>query len=62
MATFPAFPPPVEHRVVKCRLRAAAASCSGGSFGPPPVIDGQELASDIHALLRLAELAGEQTS
>jgi acetyl esterase len=27
-------------------------------FGAPPVIDGQRLASDIHALLRLAEIAG----
>jgi len=29
-------------------------------FGAPPVIDGQRLASDIHALLRLAEIAGSE--
>jgi acetyl esterase len=28
-------------------------------FGPPPSLDGQVLASDIHALIKLAELAGE---
>src|SRR5690349_14621778 len=27
-------------------------------FGPPPAIEGQRLASDIHALLRLADLTG----
>ena len=31
-------------------------------FGTPPSIDGQTLASDIHALLRMAELAGAGSS
>lgn len=30
-------------------------------FGQPPVLDGQRLAPDIHALLRMAELAGSET-
>jgi acetyl esterase len=30
-------------------------------FGRPPTIDGQELATDIHVLLRLAEIAGDDS-
>ena len=42
-------------------MRAACGLPAGTQrliFGKPPVLDGQELASDIQVLLRLAELAG----
>ncbi|MGN6253950.1 MAG: alpha/beta hydrolase [Solirubrobacterales bacterium] len=57
MAELPRLPPAVEHRVLKavCGLSPRLQRLL---FGPPPVIDGQRLASDIHALLRLAELTG----
>lgn len=54
----PRFPARVEHRV----LRAACAlppAVQRRLFGPPPRLDGQELAPDLHALLRLARLQGE---
>jgi acetyl esterase len=47
-----------EFRVLRavCGLPAGAQRLV---FGPPPTLDGQTLASDIHALLRLAAWAGD---
>ena len=51
-------PAAIEHRIVK-----RAAGCSPRAqrrlFGPPPRLDGQELAPDIQMLLALAKLHGE---
>jgi acetyl esterase len=57
MATLPRLSPPAEHRLLKavCGLPPRAVR---RLFGPPPEIDGQVLASDIHALIRMAKLAG----
>jgi len=57
MAPLPRLSPPAEHRLLKavCGLPPRAQRLL---FGPPPEIDGQVLASDTHALLKLAELAG----
>jgi acetyl esterase len=57
VAELPRLPPPIEHRLLKlvCGLPPRLQRLL---FGPPPVIDGQRLASDIHALLRLADLTG----
>jgi acetyl esterase len=57
MALLPRLSPPAEHRLLK-----AACGLPPGLqrrlFGPPPSRDGQTLASDIHAVIKLAELAG----
>jgi len=57
VANLPSLPPAAEHRLLKaiCGLPPRAQR---RLFGPPPQIDGQTLASDIHALIRLAALAG----
>ncbi len=57
MATLPRLPPRLEHGVVKavCGLPPRLQRLL---FGRPPEIDGQVLASDTHALLNLANLAG----
>jgi acetyl esterase len=57
MAVLPRLPNPAERRIVKaaCEL---SPRVQRRLFGPPPRIDGQVLASDIHVLLKLAELAG----
>lgn len=60
MATIPRLPPRLEHRI----LRAACGLSPGVQrliFGRPPTLDGQRLATDIHVLLRLAELAGSRS-
>lgn len=57
MANLPRLPPPLEHRFLKA-VCGLPAGVQRALFGPPPAIDGQRLASDIHALLRLAEIAG----
>jgi acetyl esterase len=56
----PALPPSVEHRLLKfvCGL---PPRLQRRIFGPPPEIDGQVLASDIHALIKLAELSGTKS-
>ena len=53
----PRLPPPAEHRLLRavCGLPPRAQRLL---FGAPPRVDGQTLAPDIHALLRLAALAG----
>ncbi len=60
MATLPRLPTSTEHRVVKtvCGL---PPRLQRRLFGPPPRIDGQVLASDIHALIKLAELSGSDS-
>jgi acetyl esterase len=57
MATLPRLPPQIEHRMVKA-LCGLSPGVQRRLFGVPPSIDGQTLASDIHALLKLAELSG----
>jgi len=56
----PRLPPRVEHRL----LRAVCGSPSWAQrllFGRPRALDGQLLASDVQALIRLAEWAGEKS-
>jgi len=57
MATLPRLSPNAEHRLVKAAC-GLPPSVQRRLFGPPPSIDGQTLASDIHAMLKLAEMAG----
>jgi len=54
----PRLPPKIEHRFVKraCGLSPRAIR---RLIGPPPRLDGQELAPDIQMLLALARLNGE---
>ena len=56
MATLPRLSPAAEHRFLElaCGLPRGVQR---RLFGPPPQIDGQTLASDIHALVRIAALA-----
>jgi acetyl esterase len=58
MAALPRLPPRAEHRVVKA-VCGLPPGLQRRLFGPPPRIDGQVLASDTHALLKLAELADD---
>jgi acetyl esterase/lipase len=60
VAALPRLPAAVEHRVLKavCGLPPRVQRLL---FGPPPQVEGQTLASDIHALLRLAELARSES-
>ncbi|HEV2856860.1 MAG TPA: alpha/beta hydrolase [Solirubrobacterales bacterium] len=55
MAELPRLPAAVEHRFLKfvCGL---PPWLQRRLFGPPPVVEGQRLESDIHALLRIAQL------
>ncbi|HEX7278845.1 MAG TPA: alpha/beta hydrolase [Solirubrobacterales bacterium] len=55
MAALPRLPPAVEHRFLKfvCEMPRGVQH---RLFGPPPEIDGQRLASDIHALVQIAKL------
>ncbi len=57
MATPPRLSPQAEHRIVKtaCGLPPRVQR---RLFGPPPSLDGQTLASDVHALLKLEKMAG----
>ena len=56
MATIPRLPPVVEHHVLRfaCHLRPGVQR---RLFGSPPVLDGQELAPDIHTLISIAARA-----
>jgi acetyl esterase len=60
VAELPRLSPKAEHRVLKvgCGLPASAQRVL---FGRPPVLDGQVLASDIQALIRLSEWAGSES-
>src|SRR5215218_1499937 len=57
MPVLPRFPPPFEHRLLKlvCGLPPRMQRVL---FGPPPRIDGQVLASDLHTLIKLAAASG----
>jgi acetyl esterase len=57
MATLPRLSPNAEHRLLKAAC-GLPPSIQRRLFGPPPSIDGQTLASDIYAMLKLAEMAG----
>ncbi|HWT90065.1 MAG TPA: hypothetical protein VN179_03020, partial [Solirubrobacterales bacterium] len=56
MAELPRLPPAAEHRFLRfvCGLPPGVQR---RLFGPPPQIDGQRLAGDIHALVRIVSLA-----
>ncbi|HET7589196.1 MAG TPA: hypothetical protein VFK14_03280, partial [Solirubrobacterales bacterium] len=60
MASLPRLPIPVEHRMLKwaCALPPRVQRLI---FGAPPTIDGQALASDVHAMIRLARMAGNRS-
>ncbi|HSS40917.1 MAG TPA: alpha/beta hydrolase [Solirubrobacterales bacterium] len=56
MPAIPRLPPAIEHRILKfvCHLPPRAQR---RLFGPPPQLDGQTLAPDIHALIWIAARA-----
>jgi acetyl esterase len=58
MAELPRLSPGAEHRLLRfvCGLPPRLQRLL---FGAPPSIDGQVLAPDLHALVRLAEISGE---
>ncbi|HEU4393091.1 MAG TPA: alpha/beta hydrolase [Solirubrobacterales bacterium] len=58
MAVLPRLSPRAEHLLLK-RACGLSPRAQRRLFGPPPSIDGQTLASDVHALVKLAELAGD---
>jgi acetyl esterase len=55
VAELPRLPPAVEHRFLRfaCGLPPRVQR---RLFGPPPVIEGQRLADDVHVLLRIAQV------
>jgi acetyl esterase len=57
MADLPRLSPRAEHRVLK-RILSLSPRLQRRLFGAPPTIDGQTLASDTHALIKMAELSG----
>src|SRR5258707_9699573 len=60
MAALPRLPPRAEHRILK-RVCGLSPQVQRRLFGPPPTIDGQTLASDTHALIRMAEMAESES-
>ncbi|HET6998732.1 MAG TPA: alpha/beta hydrolase [Solirubrobacterales bacterium] len=60
MADLPRLSPRAEHLLLK-RVLELSPRVQRRLFGAPPSIDGQTLASDIHALIKLADLAGDST-
>jgi acetyl esterase len=59
VAKLPRLSPAAEHRLVKA-VCGLPPWVQGRLFGPPPVIDGQRLAEDIHALLWLDRLVYDE--
>jgi len=57
VANLPRLPPAIVHRFLRM-VCALPAGVQRWIFGRPPVVEGQRLESDIHVLLRLAELTG----
>lgn len=53
----PRLPVETEHRLLK-RLCGLSPRAQRRLFGPPPTLDGQTLAPDLHVLIGLAEKAG----
>jgi acetyl esterase len=60
MAALPRLSPRAEHRILK-QVCGLPPGVQRRLFGPPPSIDGQTLASDAHALIRIAELPGSDS-
>jgi acetyl esterase len=60
MASLPRLPPQAEHRLLKA-VCGLPPRVQRRLFGPPPSLDGQTLASDVHALIKLAKLVGEDS-
>jgi acetyl esterase len=60
MARLPRLSPAAEHRLLKA-VCGLPPRLQRRLLGPPPTIDGQVLAPDVHALIRLADLAGENS-
>ncbi|MGV1047111.1 MAG: alpha/beta hydrolase [Solirubrobacterales bacterium] len=60
MAELPRLSPRAEHRLLRlvCNLQPRLQRLL---FGRPPELDGQRLASDVHALIRLAEIGGTRS-
>jgi acetyl esterase len=58
MPQLPRLPSRAEHLLLK-RVCGLSPRTQRLLFGPPPSVDGQTLASDIHALIKLAERAGD---
>jgi acetyl esterase len=58
MPQLPRLPSRAEHLLLK-KVCGLSPRTQRRLFGPPPSVDGQTLASDIHALLKLAEMAGD---
>jgi acetyl esterase len=55
----PRLPPRIEHLVIRTACGKLGPRVQRRLFGPPPRLDGQELAPDIHVLLTLARRTGE---
>jgi acetyl esterase len=60
MSSLPRLPSRAEHRLLK-RVCGLSPKTQRRLFGEPPTIDGQTLASDIHALIKMAELAESES-
>jgi acetyl esterase/lipase len=58
MPQLPRLPSRAEHLLLK-KVCGLSPRTQRLLFGPPPSVDGQSLASDVHALLKLAEWAGD---
>ncbi len=58
MPQLPRLPPSAEHLLLK-RVLGLSPRAQRRLFGPPRSVDGQTLASDIQALIGLAEMAGD---
>jgi acetyl esterase len=58
MTALPRLSPRAEHLLLK-RVCGLSPRLQRRLFGPPPKVDGQVLASDIQALIKLAEIAGD---
>jgi acetyl esterase len=60
MPPLPRLSPSAEHRILKAAC-GLPPRLQRTLFGPPPSLDGQTLASDIQALIKLAGLAGDDS-
>jgi len=60
MPPLPRLPSRAEHLILK-RVCGLSPRLQRRLFGPPPSRDGQTLATDIHALIKLADLSGDSS-
>jgi acetyl esterase len=60
VANLPRLPAAVEHRLLRA-VCGLPPRVQRALFGPPPMLDGQQLESDVHALIRLAEIARNES-